>query len=264
MSPMRRHLIRSAPNSTAPARTMAGLRRSSTAVSNQIFGPKKNKAIEVGNKWELFDRHLLVTGALFQTDKENAREVGERHRRDRDRSLSLSRQADGHGSLHQRRRGLSYPRHRSRSQRQDHRQMERVRRPGADAVGGDEIAGSVRPIRRFTQQCRPAARQHRAPVLQPAQQIPVRRHVGARRTGGLPLQDLRRHLACRQPGHVAAELLAFRCVRRGQDRQELEGEIVRQQHLQQALLRRVVSKRGAVRAGSARPHRIPGQISARF
>ncbi|MGN1289914.1 MAG: TonB-dependent receptor [Bradyrhizobium sp.] len=42
--------------------------------SNQIFGPEKNKAIEVGTKWELFDRHLLVTAALFQTEKENARE----------------------------------------------------------------------------------------------------------------------------------------------------------------------------------------------
>jgi catecholate siderophore receptor len=42
--------------------------------SNQIFGPMKNTAIEVGNKWELFDRHLLVTGALFQTDVTNARE----------------------------------------------------------------------------------------------------------------------------------------------------------------------------------------------
>ena len=42
--------------------------------SNQIFGPEKNKAIEVGTKWELFERHLLVTAALFQTEKENARE----------------------------------------------------------------------------------------------------------------------------------------------------------------------------------------------
>ena len=41
---------------------------------NQIFGPEQNKAIEVGTKWELFDRHLLVTAALFQTEKENARE----------------------------------------------------------------------------------------------------------------------------------------------------------------------------------------------
>jgi catecholate siderophore receptor len=41
---------------------------------NQIFGPEKNKAIEIGTKWELFDRNLLVTAALFQTEKENARE----------------------------------------------------------------------------------------------------------------------------------------------------------------------------------------------
>jgi catecholate siderophore receptor len=42
--------------------------------ANQIFGPQKNTAIEVGNKWELFDRHLLVSGALFQTNVTNARE----------------------------------------------------------------------------------------------------------------------------------------------------------------------------------------------
>ena len=42
---------------------------------NQIFGPEKNKAIEVGTKWELFNRHLLLTGALFQTTKDNAREA---------------------------------------------------------------------------------------------------------------------------------------------------------------------------------------------
>ena len=43
--------------------------------SNQIFGPEQNKAIEVGTKWELFERHLLVTAALFQTEKTNAREA---------------------------------------------------------------------------------------------------------------------------------------------------------------------------------------------
>jgi catecholate siderophore receptor len=43
--------------------------------ANQIFGPEKNKAIELGTKWELFERHLLVTAALFQTDKDNAREA---------------------------------------------------------------------------------------------------------------------------------------------------------------------------------------------
>jgi catecholate siderophore receptor len=42
--------------------------------NTQIFGPQKNTAIELGNKWELFERHLLVSGAVFQTNVSNARE----------------------------------------------------------------------------------------------------------------------------------------------------------------------------------------------
>jgi catecholate siderophore receptor len=42
---------------------------------NQIFGPEKNRVAEVGTKWELFNRHLLLTAALFQTNKDNAREA---------------------------------------------------------------------------------------------------------------------------------------------------------------------------------------------
>jgi catecholate siderophore receptor len=45
------------------------------AASPEALGPEKNTSIEVGTKWELFDRHLLVTGALFQTTKDNARET---------------------------------------------------------------------------------------------------------------------------------------------------------------------------------------------
>ena len=40
-----------------------------------LLGPERNKAAEIGTKWELADRHLLVTGALFQTTKDNARET---------------------------------------------------------------------------------------------------------------------------------------------------------------------------------------------
>jgi catecholate siderophore receptor len=40
-----------------------------------ILGPERNRAAEIGTKWELFDRHLLVTGALFHTEKDNARET---------------------------------------------------------------------------------------------------------------------------------------------------------------------------------------------
>jgi catecholate siderophore receptor len=46
-----------------------------TATITQIFGPQRNKAYEAGTKWELFDKHLLLTGALFRTETENAREV---------------------------------------------------------------------------------------------------------------------------------------------------------------------------------------------
>jgi catecholate siderophore receptor len=42
---------------------------------NQIFSPVEAKAAEVGTKWELLDRHLLATGALFRTDVSNAREL---------------------------------------------------------------------------------------------------------------------------------------------------------------------------------------------
>jgi catecholate siderophore receptor len=43
--------------------------------NTQIFGPEKNKSVELGTKWELFNRHLLLTAALFQTTKDNAREA---------------------------------------------------------------------------------------------------------------------------------------------------------------------------------------------
>lgn len=46
-----------------------------TLSPTQILGPERNKGMEVGTKWELFERHLLVAGALFQTDKTNARET---------------------------------------------------------------------------------------------------------------------------------------------------------------------------------------------
>jgi len=41
----------------------------------QIFSPEKVKAMEAGSKVELFDKRLLLTAALFQTTKTNAREV---------------------------------------------------------------------------------------------------------------------------------------------------------------------------------------------
>lgn len=43
-------------------------------VSLSGLKPEQNTAIEVGTKWELFNRRLLATAALFQREKENARE----------------------------------------------------------------------------------------------------------------------------------------------------------------------------------------------
>lgn len=40
-----------------------------------LLGPERNKAAELGTKWELADRHLLVSAALFHTTKDNARET---------------------------------------------------------------------------------------------------------------------------------------------------------------------------------------------
>ena len=40
-----------------------------------ILGPERNRGAEIGTKWELFDRHMLVSAALFQTEKDNARET---------------------------------------------------------------------------------------------------------------------------------------------------------------------------------------------
>jgi catecholate siderophore receptor len=45
------------------------------ASGNQLLEPEKNTSIEFGTKWELFGRHLLATAAVFQTEKENAREA---------------------------------------------------------------------------------------------------------------------------------------------------------------------------------------------
>jgi len=44
------------------------------ASSTAILSPTTSQAAEVGTKWELFNRHLLTTAALFQTEMQNARE----------------------------------------------------------------------------------------------------------------------------------------------------------------------------------------------
>ena len=41
---------------------------------NAPFRPERNKSTEIGTKWELFNKRVLLTAALFQTEKDNARE----------------------------------------------------------------------------------------------------------------------------------------------------------------------------------------------
>ena len=48
---------------------------SPTQSTAQIYGPQRSRAAEVGTKWELIDRHLLATAAVFQTKVSNARET---------------------------------------------------------------------------------------------------------------------------------------------------------------------------------------------
>ena len=43
--------------------------------ANQVFKPERNTSVEVGLKWETFEKRLLLTAALFQTTKYNARET---------------------------------------------------------------------------------------------------------------------------------------------------------------------------------------------
>ncbi|MDX2201940.1 MAG: TonB-dependent siderophore receptor [Hyphomicrobiaceae bacterium] len=42
--------------------------------ASQVLGPERARSAEVGTKWELFDRRMLATAALFRTEKYNARE----------------------------------------------------------------------------------------------------------------------------------------------------------------------------------------------
>ena len=188
-----------------------------------LLGPERNKAAEVGTKWELADRHLLVScGAVPDHEGQCARD-----------------QRCGHPHLG---RGLQDPGHRHRGRGQDHRSLEHLRRPGADAVQGHAEQHRL--------QSRPATRQRRAPVVQHADQVQVRRRLGSRRAGGVPLQGLWRHVRG-QHRQRAAELLALRCVRREEDRQELDHEVLRAEPHQQALLRHALSQRRAVRRGRA-------------
>ena len=57
-------------NPSAEGLTLAA---AANSLNSQNVGPEKNISYEVGTKWNLFDEKLLVTAALFRTEKTNAR-----------------------------------------------------------------------------------------------------------------------------------------------------------------------------------------------
>ena len=101
-------------------------------------------------------------------------------------------------------------------------------------------------------------------IVQPAQQISAHRRLGAWRTGGVSFPDLRRHLACRQPGHVDPELLALRRIRGSEDQQELDrSSCSSTTSSTSSITTRLYQSAAPFVSGSARPRRIL-VISARF
>ncbi len=100
-----------------------GLNPSTTI--NQIFGPQTSQAEEAGTKWEFFGGWLLATGALFQTDVQNARET-----------ILTGLPNAGQTAA---RRSLSRPWHRHRPHRQDHRSLKRLWWLGADEHEGAAV-----------------------------------------------------------------------------------------------------------------------------
>jgi len=190
------------------------------------------------------ERHLLLSGALFQTNVTNARESV---------NTTVNKQTVPIVSAGA---ALSDPRHRSRSCRQDHGQMERVRRHRADEVAGDEVAGSLGRPCIVPDKRRPAAGQHCQPVVQPAQQISNRRPVGGWRTGGLSFRDVRRHLACRKPGHVRCpSFWRFDSFAEAKIDKNWTAKLFVNNIFNKLYYTAFLSKCGAVHSGSTRPDR---------
>lgn len=59
--------------SSDPSGSTAGEGRESLAANNADLEPEESRSYELGTKWDLFDRKLATTAAIFRTDKTNAR-----------------------------------------------------------------------------------------------------------------------------------------------------------------------------------------------
>ena len=224
MRPMRRRPIRSARNSTArPPITAAcsSERRRSTRSSAR----REAKAVEVGTKWELFDRRLLATGALFQTDVSNAREF-------------VPTGFLNAGTIVA---GAAY-----RVQGIDLGVAGKITDKWSIFGGLVLMNTRVDPIDR-ADQYRSAARHHRPPVVQPADEISSSPTISRSADRRLIDRKSTAAPARRQSGHRAARTIgASTPSSKARSHENWTMEAVRQQHLQQALLRRLLSERGAV------------------
>lgn len=63
-----------AANPTGGELDATGVTYGGLTIGTAVLRPEETKGIEIGTKWELFDKRLLATVALFQTEKTNARE----------------------------------------------------------------------------------------------------------------------------------------------------------------------------------------------
>ncbi len=59
--------------SSNPSGQDAGEGQQSISATNQSLEPEKNRSFEIGGKWDVFDRKLSLTGAIFRVEKTNAR-----------------------------------------------------------------------------------------------------------------------------------------------------------------------------------------------
>ena len=205
-----------------------GLQLTNASV-NQIFGPVESKAVEVGTKWEFFNRHLLATGALFRTDVSNARELVPA-------GFPNAGTVQAGAAYHV--EGIDIG--------AEGKILDKLSIFGGivlmnNRVDASSVPSNVGPPLAFiaNQSFNLLAKYEVTKDLEVGGQATYRSKI----YGGT--------LLAAKSGHRAPRLLAVRCLRRRLFPQALRVEDLREQHLQHALLRRLLSKRGAVRAGSA-------------
>ena len=165
--------------------------------ARSVFTPIQSRAQEVGDKWELFDRHLLTTVALFRTDVSNAREL-------------IGSASSPTGTITD---GAAY-----------HVQGIDMGAQGNITDKWSVYTGLVLMTTRVDQSAVPTniglpLAFCCQPILQRAEQIQPHRHSRSRWAGNLPIENLRRDAARRQSREPSSPgLLALRRLRGRQAR----------------------------------------------